>query len=108
MDTMPHDDKAQDADMIKSVLQKIIDEMGTMEADRIMPEHRKPKMVKMEVETVKPMEEEMEDEELNPEILSELMDKAGEADETGELPEDRENDLPSEIVEAVKRKKEMK
>lgn len=102
---MPHDDKPQDMDMIKSVLQKIIDEMNTMESDRIMPESRKPKMVKMEVETMKPVED-MEDEELDPTVLSELLDKAGHADESGELPEDRETDLPPEIRAAVGRRKE--
>lgn len=109
MDNMPHDDMNQDKDMIKSVLQKIIDEMDMIESDRIMPEHRKPKMVKMEMETVKPAEEmDMESDELDPAVLGELMNKAGEADELGELPEDKESDLPPEIAEAVKRKKEMK
>ena len=69
---MPQDNKAQDVDMIKSILQKIIDEMGSMEADRIMPEDRKPKMMKMEVEAVKPMEAEMEDEELDPVVLDQF------------------------------------
>lgn len=101
-----HEDQSQDMDMIKSILQKIIDEMGSMEADRIMPEGRKPKMMKMEVEAVKPMEAEMEDDELDPNVLGELMNKAEEADESGELPEDKENDLPPEIAEAVRRKKE--
>lgn len=105
---MPHDDKTQDADMIKTVLQKIIDEMNGLESDRIMPEERKPKMVKTEVEVMKPMEEEMESDDLDPNVLGELMSKAGEANESGELPEDRESDLPPEIAEAVKRKKEMK
>lgn len=102
-----HEDKAQDMDMIKTILQKIIDEMGSMEADRIMPESRKPKMVKMEVESMKPVEN-MEDEDLDPSVLDELMDKAGQADESGELPEDKESDLPPEIAEAVRRKKEIK
>lgn len=100
-----HEDKAQDMDMIKTILQKIIDEMGSMEADRIMPESRKPKMMKMEVETMKPVDS-MEDEELDPNVLGELMDKAGQADESGELPEDKESDLPPEIADAVRRKKE--
>ncbi len=105
---MPHEDMSQDKDMIKSVLQKIIDEMDMMESDRIMPESRRPKMMKMEVEAVKPMDE-MEDEEgLDPAVLGELMNKAEEADESGELPEDKEMGLPPEIAEAVKRKKEMK
>lgn len=109
MDMMPHEDVKQDKDMIKSVLQKIIDEMDMMESDRIMPEHRKPKMVKTEVEVVKPAEEmEMESDELDPAVLSELMNKAGEANESGELPEDQEMDLPPEIADAVKRKREMK
>lgn len=107
MDMMPQENSSQD--MIKSVLQKIIDEMGSLEADRIMPDHRKPKMVKMEVEAVKPTEEmDMEDDELDPSVLGELMDKAGQADESGELPEDKESDLPPEIAEAVKRRKEPK
>lgn len=105
MDTMPHEDMSQDKDMIKSVLQKIIDEMDTMESDRIMPEHRRPKMMKMEVEAVKPMED-MESEELDPAVLGELMNKADQADESGALPEDHENDLPPEIADAVRRKKE--
>ncbi len=109
---MPHNDEPQDMNMIKNVLQKIIDEMNMMESDRIMPESRKPKMVKMEAEVVKPVEEmEMEgeeSEELDPAVLSELMAKAGEADEMGELPEDKESDLPPEISEAVRRRKEPK
>lgn len=107
MDMMPQDNMSQDKDMIKSVLQKIIDEMDTMESDRIMPESRRPKMMKMEVEAVKPMDE-TEDEELDPAVLSELMSRAGEADESGALPEDREMGLPPEIAEAVKRRKEPK
>lgn len=108
METMPHEDMSQDKDMIKAVLQKIIDEMDTMESDRIMPDHRKPKVMAMEVKTAQPMEEDMESDELDPNVLGELMSKAGEADESGSLPEDRESDLPPEIAEAVKRKKEMK
>lgn len=99
--------KNESVDMIKSVLQKIIDEMDMMETDRIMPEHRRPKMIEMEVEAVKPTED-MESEELDPAVLGELMNKAGEADESGSLPEDRESDLPPEIAEIVKRKKETK
>ena len=102
---VPHEDKMQDRDMIKTVLQKIVDEMGSMEADRIMPESRKPKVMKMEVETIKPVED-MEDDELNPAVLDELIAKAGEADESGELPEDRENGLPPEISDAIRRRKE--
>lgn len=102
---MPNENQSQDADMIKTILQKIIDEMSSMEADRIMPESRKPKMMKMEVESVSPVAAEMEDEELDPNVLGELMDKAGQADESGELPEDKESDLPPEIADAVRRKK---
>lgn len=108
MDMMPHDDASQDKDMIKTILQKIIDEMNTMESDRIMPEERKPKVMEMEVKAAQPMDEEMESDELDPNVLGELMSKAGEADESGALPEDRESDLPPEIAEAVRRKKKMK
>lgn len=110
MDIMPHEDAAQDKDMIKEILHKIIDEMDRVESDRIMPEHRKPKMVEMEVKTMKPTDEmeSEEDEGLDPAVLGELMNKAGEADESGELPEDKESDLPPEIADAVKRHKETK
>lgn len=100
---MPNENETKD--MIKSVLQKIIDEMNTMESDRIMPEERRPKPMAMEIEAkVDPMEG--MDEDLDPSVLSELMSKAGEADETGALPEDRENDLPPEIRSAVSQKRE--
>ena len=95
-------------DMIKEILQKIIDEMGTLESDRIMPEHRRPKAMKIEVESATPVvSKEIEDEELDPSVLSELMNQAGNADETGALPEDTENDLPPEISEAVRRKRKI-
>lgn len=100
-----HDDMNQDKDMIKEILQKIIDEMGSMEADRIMPENRKPKMA-MKVESVSAPVDSMDDEELDPNVLGELMDKAGQADESGELPEDKQSDLPPEIVEAIRRKQQ--
>jgi len=104
---MEHDDQSPDADMIKQVLQKIIDEMDGLEANRI---HPKMSAMKLEVETPKEnmqeggVEEPTEDG-LDPEILSQLMDKAGSADETGELPEDKESVLPPEIAMAVKKKK---
>ena len=96
-------------DMIKEILQKIIDEMGTLESDRIMPEHRRPKSIALEVETAIPVSEESsieDDEDLDPTVLDELMTKADSADETGALPEDMEDGLPPEISEAVRRKKE--
>lgn len=105
MDTMPHEEMNQDKDMIKSVLQKIIDEMDMMESDRIMPESRRPKAMKMEVEAVSPIQEETESDELDPTVLSDLMARADEADESGALPEDRENDLPPEIRDAVSRRR---
>lgn len=104
---IPHEDMSQDKDMIKAVLQKIIDEMDTMESDRIMPADRKPKAMAVDVKAVQPMDEE-ESEDLDPNVLGELMNKAGQADENGALPEDQESDLPPEIADAVRRKKEMK
>ena len=99
-------------DMIKAILQKIIDEMGTLESDRIMPEHRKPKAMEVEIKADAHAPEEVmieeEDEDLDPNVLSDLMTKADEADETGALPEDAANDLPPEISEAVRRRKELK
>lgn len=111
MDMMPQDNKSQDADMIKTILQKIIDEMNTMESDRIMPEDRKPKVMAAKVDVMTPDHmdgEPQDDSELDPSVLKDLMDKAGQADDSGSLPEDQNSDLPPEIADAVKRKKEMK
>jgi hypothetical protein len=108
---LEHDDQMQDKDMIKSVLQKIIDEMNSFEADRIMPEDKKPKAVMAEVKTVEPMEpEELESAEggLSPDVLAELMSKAETADEAGSLPEDEEDSLPPEIAALVREKKKVK
>lgn len=97
-------------DIIKEILQKIIDEMGTLESDRIMPEHRKPKVMALEVEAAVPVSDELdvEDDELDPTVLNELLTKADDADETGAFPEDAEDDLPPEIGMAVRRKKKLK
>ncbi len=100
-----HDPK----DMIKMILQKIIDEMNTLESDRIIPDDRKPKAVKVEVESAIPLAVEgEEDEDLDPTVLTDLMTKAGEADETGALPDDIEGDFPPEINDAVRRRKQVK
>lgn len=98
-------------EMIKSVLQKVIDEMNGLESDRIMPEHKKPKMMAAKVETVAAPEEmamDEEESELDPEILSQLMQKADGADENGASEEDRLEEFDPEISEAIKRKKGMK
>ncbi len=103
---IPNEEHAKD--MIKTILQKIIDEMNTLESDRIMPDDRKPKAVEVEIAatSAKPEGIEGTDEEgLDPTVLTDLMAKADEADETGALPEDAANDLPPEISEAVRRKK---
>ena len=108
---MPHDDKAQDMDMIAGVLQKIVDEMHGYESDRIMPMDKKPKMVEAEIKTVHPMDEEMESEgssELDPSVLKELMGKAEEAGEDGSLPEDQEAEFPSEIQKLIAEKRKNK
>lgn len=106
-----HADEAEDADMIKSVLQKIIDEMDGLEANRIHPK------MAMQMDITKapegsPEEEKGEDPsmeqdeaDLDPEILSKLMDKAGTADDSGELPEDKSAGLPDSVMAAVNKKK---
>jgi len=110
---LEHDDQAQDVDMIKSVLQRIIDEMNSFEADRIMPEDRKKKEIITEIQTEgSPDEESMELESaeggLSSDVLTELMSKAESADETGSLPEDRESELPLELEKLVREKKSKK
>jgi hypothetical protein len=106
---MPHDDEMQDVDMIKQVLQKIVDEMNGLEANRIHP-----KMAAVKVDAVMPKDDskmdgepepDADDQNLDPAILSQLMDKAGHADDSGALPEDHESDLPPEIAAAVQKKK---
>jgi len=106
---LEHDDAKQDVDMIKTVLQKIIDDMTEYEADRIMPEERKPKEVIAEVKSIEahPMDEmDMEtDEELNPDVLSQLLEKAGSASLEGETEEDVEDGLDPEIAKLVREKR---
>jgi len=112
-----HDDQAQDAEMIRSVLQKICDEMNGLEADRIMPAHKKPGYAHGDV--VAPehpaenhaldlgeAEPENEANELDPHVLESLMEKAEGANEDGSTEEDTEADLPPTIVEAIRIKKQ--
>ena len=103
-----HPDAAEDADMIKSVLQKIIDEMNDLESNRILPEDKKPKVMTAKVEAVKPVEEPMEDEaDLDPGVLDELLGKAEKADASGSLPEDSEDELDPELADIVRKKKSL-
>ena len=110
-----HDDQAEDADMIKQVLQKIIDEMDGLEAGRIHP-----KMAIQKTEVIgaphdesaeNPAEEASETPEeenaegLDPDVLKQLMDKAGSADDSGATPDDQMSDLHPDIAMAVRKKK---
>lgn len=106
---LEHSDEQQDKDMIKDVLQKIIDDMNKYESDRIMPEERKPKAVvaKVETEKVMPLEEEEMEDGLNPEVLSQLMAKADEANENGETEEDNMEGLDPEIARIIQEKKKI-
>jgi len=98
---------SQEKDMIKSVLQKIIDDMNSYEADRIMPEARKPKAVVAEVKSIEaePIEAELDDEGLNPEVLAQLMETAEKASPEGETDEDMEEGLDPEIARLVQEKR---
>lgn len=118
---MQHDDMPQDAEMIKSVLQKIIDEMNGLEADRIHPKMTVMKLSEgsegipdpnensaetpMQAEPEHMEGEDNQHEPLDPEVLKQLMDKATTADDQGSTPEDEENMFPSEIQDAVNRKR---
>jgi hypothetical protein len=106
---LEHADEKQDKDMIKSVLQKIIDDMNQYESDRILPEDRKPKALVAKVETEKmiPMEEDELEDGLNPEVLSQLMSKADEANENGETEEDNMEGLDPEIARLIAEKKNL-
>jgi hypothetical protein len=115
-----HDDQAQDADMTKTVLQKIIDEMNGLEADRIMPASKKPGYAHGNVVApehpaenhaldMHEAEPENQANELDPDILNDLMEKAEGANENGETADDEMEGLPPTIVEAIRlKKKEMK
>jgi hypothetical protein len=109
MDMMPMDhsdgDESQDMDMIKKVLQKIIDEMDGMEADRLSPASAKPKAAEAPAEA-SPMDQMPEDEsdDSSP-MLPDLMSKADSADSEGMLPEDKESDVPPELAAIIAEKK---
>lgn len=117
MDMTQHDDMAQDSEMIKTVLQKIISEMDQLEAERIAPNKFRGGIVKgvdhptaNHAETVPEAEPENQDDQhepLDPNILKTLLDKAGQADESGALPEDHESELPETIIAAVREKKKL-
>lgn len=118
---VPHDDMSQDADMIKSVLQKICDEMDSMEANRIHPKMTVMKLSEgsegipnpNENSAETPMQAEPEDHEgednqhgpLDSNVLQQLLEKATTADDQGSLPEDQENAFPSEIQDAINKKR---
>lgn len=134
-DMPQHDDQTEDANIIKQVLQKLIDEMDSLEAGRIHPKM----MAKVDVMTPKdgdssdpqmmayggaagipdpmgnhaenPEEAEPEDqfnqhEGLDPEILKKLLDRAGQADESGSESEDEFLDLPPAVADAVRKKRQ--
>lgn len=121
-----HSDEPQDAAMIESVLQKIIDEMHGMEAGRIHP-----KIVDAKVTAIAPkpdamsmggmakpneniaetnMEAEPENQEnqhgeLDPDVLKSLLDKAGSADASGATPEDGLDDIHPGLADIIRNKK---
>lgn len=116
--TPEHSDQGQDVNLIKQVLQKVIDDMNGLEANRITPEHKRPGYSAGSLGIEKPNEntaetpEEAEPEDqdnqhapLDPEILKTLMDRAGEADETGATPEDNFEGLTPEIADLVRKKR---
>lgn len=114
-----HSDQAQDAEMIKKVLQKVIDDMNSLESDRIHPKVMKLNAGSMGIEKPNensaetPEEAEPENDQdqhgpLDPDVLKTLLERAGEADETGSTAEDKFLDLPPEIADAIKRKRGMK
>ncbi len=110
MDMMPptpdqHDDSGDDMDMIKQVLQKIIDEMDGMEADRFSPSSAKPKAIEAHIEA-HPMDSMPEDDgDDTGTMLPDMMQKAGSADSEGMLPEDKESDVPPELAAIIAEKK---
>lgn len=113
-----HDDQSQDADMIKKVLQKIIDEMDGLEANRIHPKVEVMKLsggsdgvphpMTNHAETQEEAEPENQDnqhEELDPEILKTLLDRAGDANDSSSQSESDFLDLPPAVADAVRKKK---
>lgn len=134
---MPQDMQQNDSDgseqpdmeMIKRVLQKVIDDMDTMESDRLMPDHMKPKVAaKVDIvapedgmsvggipkpnddsaesyEQAEPENQDNQHEPLDPEILSKLMEEAGSADSEGSTPDNSIDSLDPDLAEAVRRKR---
>lgn len=108
---VPHDDEAQDAQMIEQVLQKVIDQMHSMEAGRIHPKVVDAKVTAVvpkpnEQESMEGQEEPQDENGLNPDVLKTLLDKAGSADESGATPDDM-SDLHPGLADIVRNKKKM-
>jgi hypothetical protein len=96
-------DTSADVDLIKQVLMKVIKEMDKMDADSLMPEHRRPAP---KLSAPAPADDmPMDDSEEDPSFLPSLMDKAGSADEDGTLPEDKQDSVEPEIAAIVAAKK---
>lgn len=105
MHPMEHTDAHEDVDMISHVLRKIADEMDMMDADHLMPENRKPKVVEAKIET-HPMDQiPDESEQDSHDMLPDLMNKADTVDEEGNLPEDNQPQIDPEIAHIIAAKK---
>lgn len=124
-DTGEENDEKTQMDMIKTTLQKLIDDMNTLEAGRIAPpkpdastppaplglsegSHGIPRPNEDDAETPDEAEPENQDNqhgELDPNILKTLLEKAGSSDEDGSLPEDVEHEFPQEVQNAVNEKR---
>jgi hypothetical protein len=116
---MQEEDEVKDESMIKAVLQKIIDEMNGMEADRINPKKEPimlsagsdgiPNPADNSAETPEEAEPENQDnqhEELDPSVLKTLLETAGNDSESQS--DSDFLDLPPAIADVVRKKKGLK
>ena len=109
--------QTQDMDIIKNGLQQIIDQMESLETNRILPDGHPNKTmapdptsadgsVSPDAGDTSSMPPEGDDSSaMDPKVLDELMNKASASDSEGSTPDDATEGLPPEIVAAVAKKK---
>lgn len=126
MPDMPQDDEMQESketDMIKSTLQKLIDDMNSMESNRISPPASSPDMQqpsgmflgggipkpnenKAEMyPEAEPETQENQHEPLDEHVLTELLDKASHADDEGGTHDDYMDEFDPDIAALIRSKK---
>lgn len=131
MPDMPLDNenqKSQETDMIKSTLQKLIDDMNAMESDRISPPAPEAAAMPDEMDKApglflgagisrpnenhaemypeaEPETQENQHEPLDESVLNALLDKASHADDEGGTHDDYMDEFDPDVAAAIRKKK---